>query len=33
VQKLYAEYLGSPLSEKAHQLLHNHYHAKRIYAK
>jgi len=33
VQKLYAEFLGSPLSEKAHHLLHNHYHAKKIYAK
>ncbi|HRR34939.1 MAG TPA: NADH-dependent [FeFe] hydrogenase, group A6 [Kiritimatiellia bacterium] len=33
VQKLYAEYLGAPLSEKAHHLLHNHYHAKKIYAK
>jgi len=33
VQKLYAEYLGAPLSEKAHKLLHNHYHAKKIYAK
>ena len=33
VQKLYADYLGKPLSEKAHKLLHNHYHAKKIYAK
>ena len=33
VQKLYAEYLDKPLSEKAHKLLHNHYHAKKIYAK
>jgi len=33
VQKLYAEYLGKPLSEKAHKLLHNHYHAKKVYAK
>ncbi len=33
VQKLYAEFLGKPLSEKAHHLLHNHYHAKKIYAK
>jgi NADH-quinone oxidoreductase subunit G len=33
VQKLYADYLGKPLSEKAHHLLHNHYHAKKIYAK
>ncbi len=33
VQKLYADYLDKPLSEKAHHLLHNHYHAKKIYAK
>jgi NADH-quinone oxidoreductase subunit G len=33
VQKLYADFLGAPLSEKAHHLLHNHYHAKKIYAK
>jgi NADH-quinone oxidoreductase subunit G len=33
VQKLYADFLGEPLSEKAHKLLHNHYHAKKIYAK
>ncbi|MDX9867120.1 MAG: NADH-dependent [FeFe] hydrogenase, group A6 [Kiritimatiellia bacterium] len=33
VQKLYADYLGAPLSEKAHALLHNHYHAKKLYAK
>lgn len=33
VQKLYADFLGKPLSEKAHKLLHNHYHAKKIYAK
>jgi len=33
VQKLYADYLGKPLSEKAHTLLHNHYHVKKIYAK
>ncbi len=33
VQKLYAEFLGKPLSPKAHKLLHNHYHAKKIYAK
>ena len=33
VQKLYADYLGKPLSEKAHHLLHNHYHAKKVYAK
>ena len=33
VQKLYGEFLGAPLSEKAHHPLHNHYHAKKIYAK
>ncbi len=33
VQKLYADFLDKPLSEKAHTLLHNHYHAKKIYAK
>jgi len=33
VQKLYADYLGKPLSEKAHHLLHNHYHQKKVYAK
>ena len=27
VQKLYKEYLGKPLSEKAHELLHTHYKA------
>ncbi|HPC49523.1 MAG TPA: NADH-dependent [FeFe] hydrogenase, group A6 [Kiritimatiellia bacterium] len=33
VQKLYADYLGAPLTEKAHALLHNHYHPKKPYAK
>jgi NADH-quinone oxidoreductase subunit G len=33
VQKLYADFLGKPLSEKAHHLLHNHYHTKKVYAK
>lgn len=28
IQKLYAEYLGKPMSEKAHHLLHTHYHAR-----
>ncbi|MCQ2184676.1 MAG: [FeFe] hydrogenase, group A [Bacteroidales bacterium] len=28
IQKLYEEYLGKPLSEKAHALLHTHYFAK-----
>ena len=25
IQKLYAEFLGKPMSEKAHHLLHTHY--------
>jgi len=33
VQKIYADFLGAPLSEKAHKLLHNHYHARKVYAK
>ena len=33
VQKLYADFLGKPLSEKAHKLLHNHYHARKVYAR
>ncbi|MBR3651836.1 MAG: iron hydrogenase small subunit, partial [Victivallales bacterium] len=28
IQKLYKEYLGEPGSEKAHHLLHTHYHQK-----
>ena len=28
VQRLYREYLGRPLSEKSHELLHTHYKAK-----
>jgi iron-only hydrogenase group A len=28
VQRLYREFLGRPLSEKSHELLHTHYHAK-----
>jgi len=28
IQKLYAEYLGAPLGEKSHHLLHTHYKAK-----
>jgi len=28
IKKLYAEYLGQPGSEKAHHLLHTHYHEK-----
>jgi iron only hydrogenase large subunit-like protein len=26
IKTLYDEYLGAPLSEKSHQLLHTHYH-------
>ena len=33
IAKIYADFLGKPLSEKAHKLLHNHYHAKKVYAK
>ncbi len=33
IQKAYDEYLGKPLSERAHKLLHNHYHAKETYTK
>ena len=29
VQLLYQEYLGEPLSEKSHKLLHTHYHSRR----
>ena len=25
IQRLYAEYLGEPLGEKSHHLLHTHY--------
>jgi len=28
IQKIYADYLGKPLGEKSHHLLHTHYHAK-----
>ena len=28
IQQLYAEYLEKPGSERAHQLLHTHYHAR-----
>jgi len=31
VHKIYAEFLGEPLSEKAHELLHTHYDTKRAY--
>ena len=33
VMKLYSDYLGKPLSGKAHKLLHNHYHVKKVYAR
>jgi NADH-quinone oxidoreductase subunit G len=33
VKKLYDEWLGVPCGEKAHKLLHNHYHAKKLYAR
>ncbi|MDD2598833.1 MAG: [Fe-Fe] hydrogenase large subunit C-terminal domain-containing protein [Kiritimatiellae bacterium] len=33
VQKVYSEFLGAPLSEKAHELLHNHYHERKVYSK
>ena len=29
IKTLYDEYLGAPLSEKSHQLLHTHYHPAR----
>lgn len=31
VQQLYKEYLGKPLSEKSHKLLHTHYHERPLY--
>lgn len=33
IQKLYAEFLGAPLSARAHQLLHTHYHRRPVYAR
>ncbi|MBQ9693541.1 MAG: iron hydrogenase small subunit [Kiritimatiellae bacterium] len=33
IAKIYADFLGSPCSEKAHHLLHTHYSAKPVYAK
>jgi NADH-quinone oxidoreductase subunit G len=33
VKKLYADFLGKPLGEKAHKLLHNRYRARKLYAK
>lgn len=31
VQKLYADFLGAPLGKKSHQLLHTHYHQRKVY--
>lgn len=33
IQRLYADFLGAPLSETAHHLLHTHYHARQVYVK
>jgi len=33
VKKLYEEFLGKPLSEKSHHLLHTHYKSRPVYAK
>jgi NADH-quinone oxidoreductase subunit G len=33
VQALYKEYLGKPLSEKSHRLLHTHYQPRPLYVK
>lgn len=33
VQTLYKEFLGEPLGEKSHHLLHTHYHARELYKK
>ena len=33
VKKLYDDFLGEPLSEKAHELLHTHYHKRKKYAR
>lgn len=33
IKRIYADYLGAPLSEKAHQLLHTHYHPRFVYVK
>ncbi|MDR1000706.1 MAG: [FeFe] hydrogenase, group A [Clostridiales bacterium] len=30
IQKIYADYLGEPYGEKAHELLHTHYHVRNI---
>ena len=31
IKKLYQDFLGKPLSEKAHHLLHTHYHKRPLY--
>lgn len=33
IQKIYADFLGSPLSEKSHNLLHTHYTNRPLYTK
>lgn len=33
IQKIYKDYLGKPLSEKSHKLLHTHYKARPLYSK
>jgi NADH-quinone oxidoreductase subunit G len=31
ITKIYADFLGEPLSHKAHELLHTHYHERKVY--
>jgi NADH-quinone oxidoreductase subunit G len=33
IQKIYKEYLGKPLSEKSHHLLHTEYRSRPLYTK
>jgi NADH-quinone oxidoreductase subunit G len=33
IKQLYADYLGKPMSEKSHQLLHTHYTPRPVYRK
>ena len=33
IRQLYAEFLGEPLGEKAHRLLHTHYKSRQLYVK
>jgi NADH-quinone oxidoreductase subunit G len=33
IKRVYDEFLGTPLSEKSHHLLHTHYHERKLYAK